>query len=55
MVRDIQEWVRLITGAWCWFNNDSANYHHFGRLYNRYAVNDPRGLVPEGWHVPSDW
>jgi uncharacterized protein (TIGR02145 family) len=22
-------------------------------LYNWYAVIDPRGLAPEGWHVPS--
>ena len=26
----------------------------FGRLYNWYSVNDPRGLCPSGWHVPSD-
>jgi len=24
-----------------------------GRLYNWYAVTDPRGLAPVGWHVPS--
>jgi len=23
-------------------------------LYNWYAVADPRGLCPAGWHVPSD-
>jgi uncharacterized protein (TIGR02145 family) len=23
-------------------------------LYNWYAVNDPRGLSPQGYHVPSD-
>jgi uncharacterized protein (TIGR02145 family) len=23
-------------------------------LYNWYAINDNRGLAPEGWHVPSD-
>ena len=22
-------------------------------MYNWYAVNDPRGLAPVGWHVPS--
>jgi uncharacterized protein (TIGR02145 family) len=23
-------------------------------MYNWYAVNDPRGLPPEGWHVPAN-
>ncbi len=29
----------------------------YGLLYNWYAVNDERGLCPQGWHVPSeeDW
>ena len=34
--------------AWCY------NGEHYGKLYNWYAVNDPRGLAPEGWHVPTD-
>ena len=53
-VTDANEWANLTTGAWCWYNNDSANGAIYGRLYNWYAVNDPRGLAPEGWHVPSD-
>jgi len=40
--------------VWCYFNNDPANYAKYGKLYNWYAVNDPRGLAPAGWHIPSD-
>jgi uncharacterized protein (TIGR02145 family) len=54
-VTDPTQWINLTTGAWCWYNNDSATYGSvYGRLYNWYAVNDPRGLAPEGWHVPCD-
>src|SRR5215831_16247905 len=53
-VQGSAEWAALTTGAWCWFNNDSANGVIYGKLYNWYAVNDPRGLAPAGWHMPSD-
>ena len=49
-----RHWDTLTTGAWCWYNNDSATGAVYGRLYNWYAVHDPRGLAPAGWHVPSD-
>lgn len=39
--------------AWCYFNNDMSNAP-LGKLYNWYALNDPRGLAPKGWHIPSD-
>jgi uncharacterized protein (TIGR02145 family) len=57
-VTDPLVWKTLTTGAWCWYDNDSATYGAtYGKLYNWYAVNDPRGLAPEGWHIPSasDW
>ena len=53
-VTDTTAWNSLTTGAWCWYGNDSAHNFQKGKLYNWYAVNDPRGLAPLGWHVPSD-
>jgi uncharacterized protein (TIGR02145 family) len=53
-VQDNTQWANLTTGAWCWYNNDSVNYSKFGRLYNWYAINDPRGFAPFGWHVATE-
>ncbi len=54
-VTDPIQWAALTTGAWCWYNNDSATYAAtYGKLYNWFAVNDSRGLAPVGWHVPTD-
>jgi uncharacterized protein (TIGR02145 family) len=40
--------------AWCYYNNNPANGLKYGKLYNWYAVNDPRGLAPVGWILSSD-
>ncbi|MBK7713616.1 MAG: fibrobacter succinogenes major paralogous domain-containing protein [Bacteroidales bacterium] len=40
--------------AWCYYENKSENGSKYGRLYNWYAVTDPRGIAPAGWHVSSD-
>ena len=53
-VTDPTEWAGLTTGAWCYYNNDSANGAIYGKLYNWYAVNDARGLAPSGFHIPSN-
>jgi uncharacterized protein (TIGR02145 family) len=53
-VTDATAWAALTTGAWCYYNNDPTQGNKYGKLYNWYAVNDPRGLAPQGWHVPSD-
>ena len=39
--------------AWSYYNNDSTLGPLYGKLYNWYAVTDPRGLAPLGWHIPS--
>lgn len=51
------EWedaARKKQGAWCYYRNRSGDGVVYGKLYNWYAVNDPRGLAPEGWKIPSD-
>ena len=39
--------------AWCYYDSNPANGRTYHKLYNWYAVNDPRDLAPYGWHVPS--
>jgi uncharacterized protein (TIGR02145 family) len=43
--------------VWCYYDNDPKNGKKYGKLYNWYAVNDPRGLAPKGWRIASngDW
>lgn len=53
-VQNADEWKNLSTGAWCYYENETSNGKTYGKLYNWFAVNDPRGLAPEGWHIPSD-
>ena len=52
-VTDQVQWSNLTTGAWCYYNNDPILGAVYGKLYNWYAVNDPRGLSPIGWHIPT--
>ena len=40
--------------AWSYFEHDPKNEEIYGKLYNWFAVNDPRGLAPEGWKIPTD-
>ena len=53
-VQDNAAWADLTTGAWCYYENKPANGTKYGKLYNWYAVNDPRGLAPKGYHIPGD-
>ena len=56
------EWQNTTSGAYAIYphgsvdgiNSDAEMVAAYGKLYNWYAVDDDRGLCPEGWHVPSD-
>jgi uncharacterized protein (TIGR02145 family) len=52
-----KEWVAAGESgkpAWCYYNNNPSSGVKHGKLYNWYAVNDPRGLAPVGWTLSSD-
>lgn len=47
LVEDSREWAEIDSAAYC--ITPGGNY-----LYNWHAVNDARGLAPEGFSVPTD-
>ncbi len=65
-VTNSTQWEDLTTGAWCYYENNTANGTVYGKLYNWYAVAgiydaasaaNPvlrKKLAPAGYHVPSD-
>ena len=56
-VKTAEEWERAGENkqpAWCYYDNDRKNGVKYGKLYNWYAVYDPRGLAHTGWHVPTE-
>jgi uncharacterized protein (TIGR02145 family) len=65
-VTEQSQWANLTTGAWCYFENNTANGTIYGKLYNWYAVagiynsasaTNPairKKLAPTGWHISTD-
>jgi uncharacterized protein (TIGR02145 family) len=48
--------------AWCYVtvaNEEGVKQElkQYGKMYNSYAMNDPRGIIPEGWRISTtvDW
>jgi uncharacterized protein (TIGR02145 family) len=43
--------------AWCYYNNDPLSKEKYGLIYNGYVLVDSRGIVPDGWVIPTkvDW
>jgi uncharacterized protein (TIGR02145 family) len=62
-ITDNTLWAADTTGAYCWYNNDSATYKAtYGGYYNYPAVINAKGLaylkrngaLDAGWRVPAD-
>ena len=65
-ITDPSQWSSSPVGAWCYYDNITANGTTYGKLYNWYAVvgihnaasinnlSLRKKLAPEGWHVPTD-
>ena len=55
--KSLADWEKFsLTGTPCYsyYNVDPANGKTHGKIYNGYAVLDPRGLAPKGWHIATE-
>ena len=55
--KNAKQWIKASKNkkaAFCYYEYRSKNGAIYGKLYNWFAVNDPRGLAPIGYHIPSD-
>ncbi|HRW22440.1 MAG TPA: fibrobacter succinogenes major paralogous domain-containing protein, partial [Bacteroidales bacterium] len=53
-INDDETWIATNSGAYCNYENSAINSDYLGSLYNWYAVNNTKGICPDGWYVPSD-
>ena len=56
----LKEWEQAYNNKqamWCYPNFDTTSPNKSSKLYNWFAINDPRGLAPNGWHISTeeDW
>jgi uncharacterized protein (TIGR02145 family) len=56
-VKTYLEWKKNCKAGkpvWCYYKFNVLNGEKYGKLYNWFAVNDPRGIAPEGFKIPSN-
>jgi uncharacterized protein (TIGR02145 family) len=53
-ITDNEQWSKLNSPGYCWYNNKPGTYkNEYGALYNYYSVSSGK-LAPKGWHIPTD-
>jgi len=54
--KSFEEWKNANDNGepmFCYYKNDPSTAIKYGVLYNFWAINDSRGIAPEGWRIPS--
>jgi uncharacterized protein (TIGR02145 family) len=51
-ITDDVSWLQSTSAAWSILDSDYEVL--YGKVYNGFAVVDPRNVCPSGWHVPSE-
>lgn len=49
-----EEWIQACergVPAWCYVDNDTIIGKEIGKLYNFFAIHDPRGILPVGYNL----
>lgn len=47
------DWIQTQSPAWCYYDNNASNDALYGKLYNWLAIDNSKGICPDGWHVAS--
>lgn len=47
------DWSNYNEGAYTYYDGDPSNIDIYGNLYNWNAVQDDRGVCPDGFHIPN--
>ena len=50
--KELSELTKIKSPAYCYSAYKKSNLEEYGLLYNYYAIEDPRGIAPEGWRIP---
>lgn len=46
-------WSNTTFAAQCNYNNNASNLHIYGKLYNRFVVENSNNICPKNWHIPT--
>ncbi|MFM6956162.1 MAG: FISUMP domain-containing protein, partial [Ignavibacteria bacterium] len=54
--KNAKEWTSFWQNGipcWSYYEYDQRTEKEFGKYYNSHVINDPRGIAPDGWRIPT--